>query len=236
MIYCFGDSITKGSPGVSYLKYLSSPKDCQNQGVGGETVSGLTLRLKQHMKKHDDPHYILQIGTNDILLPYLERQSPKWKKRLTNIKKRGGRPSTTEIQFNKSYQELVDLMKKRKKKIILINIPVIGEDLQHSRNRKVEKYNGIIRAIAQKEGIPLIDYYGWQGEQLTDHQEKKHFFIGEDPKQVVFDVFRTMTGGGRKNLSRKRNLHLTVDGVHLNDAGARGLASLVEKEMTKVMR
>lgn len=232
MIQCFGDSITKGTPGVSYLKYLPKGK-YQNQGSGGETVEGLFSRLAHSIKHGKHKAYIIQIGTNDILLPYLEKSSPKWKKRLRKIdemKKEGARPSKTELQFLKNYQGIVDLMKEHDKEMLLINIPVIGEDLDHERNYKVEKFNEIIKTIALKEELALVDFYAWQKNQLEEHQNKEHFFIGEDPKQVVFDGFTSVMKPGRMSLSKKRKLILTVDGVHLNDVGAKGLAKLVEKE------
>ncbi len=229
MIQCFGDSITKGTPGVSYLKYLDKGK-YQNQGSGGETVEGLYSRLAHSIKHGKHKQYIIQIGTNDILLPYLEKSSPKWKKRLRKIdemKKEGARPSKTELQFRKSYQAIVDLMKEHHKELLLINIPVIGEDLDQERNYKVEKFNQIIETIAREEELPLVDFHTWQRQVLEEHQNKDHYFINEDPKQVVFDGFKSVMKEGRMRLSKERKLILTVDGVHLNDAGAKGLAELV---------
>jgi len=235
MIYCFGDSITKGTPGVSYLKYLPRG-EYKNQGSGGETVEGILSPIAHSIKHKKLNKYIVQVGTNDILLPFLEKSSPKWKKRLRKIdeiKKEGARPSRTELQFKKNYQAVIDLLKEDDKQILLINIPVIGEDLEHERNYKVEKYNSIIKSVAEQEGLPLVDFYAWQREMLGEHQSKEHFFIGEDPKQVVFDGFKSVTKTGRRALSKKRKLILTVDGVHLNDAGAKGLAKLVEEEVRK---
>jgi len=235
MIQCFGDSITKGSPGVSYLKYLPKGK-YKNQGSGGETVEGLISPLAHSIKHGDHKDYIIQIGTNDILLPYLEKSSPKWKKRLRKIdkiKKEGARPSRTELQFQKNYQDIVNLMKEHHKEMILINIPVIGEDLRHERNVKVEKFNKIIRRISEKEGLPLVDFHEWQKNELEEHQSKKHYFIKDDPKKVVLDGFKSFTKAGRISLSRKRKLVLTVDGVHLNDNGAQGLARLIREKTGK---
>ncbi len=232
MIQCFGDSITKGTPGVSYLKYMDKGR-YQNQGTGGETVEGLYPRLLHSIKHGNHDRYIIQIGTNDILLPYLEKTSPKWKQRLRKIdkvKKEGARPCRTEIQFQKSYREMVDLLKEHQKNVMLINIPVIGEDLSQERNIKAEKFNGIIASISQEEGIPLVDFHAWQRKILTEHQDKAQYFIGGDPKQVVLDGFKSVTKSGRTMLSKKRNLVLTIDGVHLNDAGAKGLAKLVEEK------
>ncbi|NBG87157.1 SGNH/GDSL hydrolase family protein [Isachenkonia alkalipeptolytica] len=233
MIQCFGDSITKGTPGVSYLKYLEKGK-YQNQGTGGETVEGLYPRLSHSIKHGKHEKYIIQIGTNDILLPYLEKSSPKWKNRLRKIdkvKKEGARPSRTEIQFQKSYQEIVDLLKEHEKEAVLINIPVVGENLSHERNKKTEKFNNIIKAIAEKEGLLLVDFYAWQKKTLEKLQNKKDYFIDPDPKQVVIDGLKSITSLGRMRLSQKRNLVLTVDGVHLNDTGAKGLAKLVREKV-----
>lgn len=231
MIQCFGDSITKGTPGVSYLTYLDK-RNYRNQGSGGETVEGLYPRLMHSIKNSNHEEYIIQIGTNDILLPYLEKASPKWKQRIRKMdkmKKEGARASRTELQFQKSYRNIIDLLIEHQKKVLLINIPVIGEDLSHERNKKVEKYNGIIEEISREKEIPSVDFYGWQKNTLKNLQNKEQYFIDEDPKQVVLDGFKSVTKMGRRKLSRRRNLVLTVDGVHLNDVGAKGLAKLVKE-------
>lgn len=77
-ILCFGDSITEGKPGVTYLRYIKNKKQFINFGLGGDTVIGMTKRLIKTMNKSkykDATDIIVGIGANDIILPFLENYS-----------------------------------------------------------------------------------------------------------------------------------------------------------------
>lgn len=47
MIACFGDSITEGRPGVTYLRYLDGAEKYYNMGLSGDTLLGLSKRVDQ---------------------------------------------------------------------------------------------------------------------------------------------------------------------------------------------
>ncbi|WP_241229972.1 SGNH/GDSL hydrolase family protein [Thermosipho globiformans] len=83
MYYCFGASITEGIPGVSYVKYLG--KEFLNYGKGRDTTLDLYNRLKNLLNSQTVENIIIEIGTNDILLPFLYNYSPEWQKKLKKL-------------------------------------------------------------------------------------------------------------------------------------------------------
>lgn len=78
MIACFGDSITEGRPGVTYLRYLDGAEKYYNMGLSGDTLLGLSKRVDQFRNNSVCNEFIIAIGCNDIMLPFLHDYSPKW--------------------------------------------------------------------------------------------------------------------------------------------------------------
>jgi lysophospholipase L1-like esterase len=230
MYLCFGDSITKGVPGVSYLKYLDKKQKYKNFGLGGDTIIGLSKRIKGQLEKNEYKNYIIQIGTNDILLPFLSRYSQKWNTQVNNLMKNGRLPCNDIQQFEEKYRQLLSELLNADKSITVINIPCIGENADSELNRKVDAYNLAIKDVANDFNVGLIDFNGWQKNILNQYSIVEPYFITKEPLDMVLDSLLTPLSLLRKKISNKRGLNLTVDGCHLNDIGARGLAELVQDE------
>lgn len=224
MIHCFGDSITKGSPGVSYVQYLDDEQHHVNHGLGGDTLIGISKRVLDHMSHHDDAHYVLQMGTNDLLLPFLLDYSKSWRLYVQRLHRRGSIPCKDVDDFEHRYHDLLQKLIASDKKLILINIPCIGEDIDSPLNHKADQYNRVIQQAANTYDICLVDFNASQKEVLKQHAHVDPFFISKDPKNIILDVLTTKSEKHRNTLSERRKLVLTVDGVHLNDKGALLLA------------
>lgn len=227
MYLCYGDSITKGVPGVSYLRYLDNKQHFKNYGLGGDTLIGLSDRIQRHVKNTDNTDYIIQIGTNDILLPFLSGYSTKWAVRIDGIIRSGRVPCVNVHQFVEKYRQLLSLLFDYNKRVIVINIPCIGEDIFSELNNEVDIYNEAMQGVAQEYNVELIDFNGWQKSIFKQYNITKPYFITKEPLNMVFDSITTQNSLLRSRISNKRNLYLTVDGCHLNDTGAEGMAKLV---------
>jgi lysophospholipase L1-like esterase len=230
MYLCFGDSITKGVPGVSYLKYLVNKQRYKNFGLGGDTLVGLSNRIKRHIESNESKRYIIQIGTNDILLPFLSGYSPKWNPRIDSLVKNGRLPCNDVQQFEEKYRQLLSELLNADKSITVINIPCIGENANSELNRKVDAYNLAMKDVANNFNVGLIDFNSWQKNIFNQYIDVEPYFITKEPLDMVLDSLLTPISLLRQRISNKRGLHLTVDGCHLNDIGARGLAKLVQDE------
>ena len=231
MYYCYGDSITKGSPGVSYLRYMQNRHSYVNLGLGGETLIGLIDRIDRRLKDTNVLDLIIQIGTNDILLPFLMRHSEKWIKQVGHIMNRGSLPCRDVYHFEETYTVFIKNLISLNKKMILINIPCIGEDTSSDVNKKVDLYNSVIHKLAADFGSGYVDFNGWQKSILDKNKKEDPYFISKEPFDIIMDVILTKAKPLRKSMSTKRDLVLTVDGCHLNDTGAKGLAALIESHI-----
>jgi len=70
-LVCFGDSLTEGAIGVSYVDILRArlPADVRvvNAGITGDTTAGGVRRIDWSLQDGDVKVVILELGANDIL-------------------------------------------------------------------------------------------------------------------------------------------------------------------------
>lgn len=225
MIKIFGDSITKGSPGLSYCDYLNKKFKIKSYGVGGDTIIGLNTRLKKS-KINSDDFVIIEIGTNDILLPCLRALSTEWKSTVSSIEKSGRKITDSISEFKNMYNEILENIETNN--VALINIPCIGEIFDSSVNNTVNKYNKIIRDLSVLHRCIYIDFNIAQKELIRNASiHNSGYLIRSKPYKMILDVIVTKNKSFVDYISNKRGLVTTVDGVHLNKVGAMKLADMV---------
>lgn len=227
MIECFGDSITVGSPGKSYIKYLKNKKEYLNYGKGGDTLLGVANRIEKYLLESSCDNFIIEIGANDILLPFLKNHSKKWIPVVDRKERLGSEITINKEDFIENYEKLLCLLKD--KQIKIVTIPCLGENLESELNKKVDEYNQVIKMLCNKYNIKLIDFNLWQKQIIKSSGSFSNYFIQKNPFDVMLDSLLTTYINFTTLISKKRNLLLTVDGVHLNKDGAKGLACLIEK-------
>jgi lysophospholipase L1-like esterase len=225
MIHLYGDSITAGVPGVPFYKYLTSAQPFKAYGIGGDTVTGLLGRTKSVELNLDD-QYVLEIGTNDILLPYLRGQSISWQKTVEGIEKSGRRVTADIMDFTEKYSELLD--KFNCDKTFVVSIPCIGEDIGSDLNKKVDAYNEVIKRMCADRARVFIDFNTWQKLEIKKSNLNNKAFISRNALGMIADVAMTKIDFMPDVLSKKRNLLTTIDGVHLNSHGAEQMARMIE--------
>ena len=225
MIRIFGDSITAGTPGAAFCDYLKPTITFEQYGVGGDTVAGLLRRVEKHrIDAHD--LVILEIGTNDIMLPHLKSRSSSWKRVVQGIEASGRRAAGSKEEFIAGYEKLLAIAKA--KRTIVVSIPCIGEDLHSNLNAQVDSYNQSLRLLAEKHDCLYADFNAWQKEEIkTGSTSENKYLIGNEASAMVWDVVLTKYFKMTDRKSRNRKLSTTVDGVHLNSHGARGLSKML---------
>ncbi len=233
MNLCFGDSITKGRPGVTYLKYVKNKDRFRNFGLGSDTLLGMTERIVHTLKKpeyHTADTIIIGIGANDVLLPYLESYSKSWTKVTAAIRLRGSVPCRDEEHFSSEYEKLLRMLKEEEKRIIIFGIPFF-ETTENDLDRKAERYNEIIDDLCRKFNVPYVDIAAHQREIKEKQHNAGSCFFSKDSLRVLLLAILTTTLPFADWVSKKRGLAVTVDGVHMNPVSARTLACLIEKEL-----
>jgi lysophospholipase L1-like esterase len=225
MIRVFGDSITSGVPGAAYCDCLKGRITFKQYGLGGDTVTGLIRRLCRVAMAAEDM-VIVEIGTNDILLPYLKSTSKNWQRLVSSIERSGRIPVGSMEEFSEKYRILAEILSEHR--VVFVSIPCIGEDIESEVNAKVDSYNAVIKEICTEQKGWYVDFNQAQKNEIRRGLRRSNsYVVGEDSTTMMFDVVATKVLGLTEYLSRKRELITTIDGVHLNQRGATLLANMI---------
>lgn len=147
----FGDSITElGVKPGGYVTRIDSMCKLENKsdqfefvgsGVSGNKIYDLYLRLEDDVLNKNPDVVVIYIGVNDV-----------WHKAMRGT-------GTDADKFEIFYQAIIDKLKVKKSKIILCTPVVIGEktDFSNEQDGDMNKYSNIVRSIAQKNSLPLVD-------------------------------------------------------------------------------
>ena len=211
----FGDSLTEGLTGVSYfdlLKTKHSEFELFNYGKGGDTVVSLFRRIKKLALPVRFDIVFLWVGVNDVFVkvswayPILKRlRRQPWAKNHT--------------VFRSYYQELLQYLSPKTEWLFTVSPLLIGEDLNNDWNRELEELSALIRELS---GLYLncghidlraIFASGLAGKQISSFVPKSFF-------RIMRDKTRLNTSSQIETEASGRGLNFTLDGVHLNGAGA----------------
>ena len=220
-IIFFGDSLTEGTPGIPYFDILKEKlpqHTLVNAGKGGDTVISLHRRIKKMNLNETYDIAFLWIGTNDILV-HVSKKYPI-------IKRCCMQPWAKNINdFSKRYQKLLELISKNAKKIFVVSPAIIGEDVDNKWNKKLGELSLEIKKVSSK--FKNVEYIDMQSEFIHHLSTKKA------SKFILNGIFRDIIAAWLFNIpglvdenSKKRGLYLTLDGVHLNTAGAQIVAKV----------
>lgn len=180
----FGDSITQAgvSPGGYIVRIDSMSKkegvgdnyEFTGAGIGGNKVYDLYLRMEADVLAKNPDIVIIYVGVNDV-----------WHKATYGT-------GTDPDKFENFYQAIIDKLKAKNIKVILCTPATIGEktDFSNQQDGDLNKYSSIIRGIAAKNNLPVVDL-------------RKSF--------LAYNL--------SNNPDNKEKGILTSDGVHLNAKG-----------------
>ena len=147
----FGDSITQAgvNPGGYIMRIDSMSKkeglgdkyEFIGAGIGGNKVYDLYLRMEEDVLAKNPDVVIIYIGVNDV-----------WHKASSGT-------GTDADKFEKFYNAILKKLQDRKIKVIICTPAVIGEktDFSNQQDGDMNAYSNIIRGIAQKNNLPLVD-------------------------------------------------------------------------------
>jgi lysophospholipase L1-like esterase len=195
----FGDSITEQGvqPGGFIVKLdsmlnknnLKDNYDLIGAGVSGNKIYDLYLRMEDDVLKKNPDIVVIYIGVNDV-----------WHKRTSGT-------GTDADKFERFYTATIKKLTDKNIKVILCTPAAIGEktDFTNEQDGDLNKYSAIIRGIAAKNNLALIDL--------------RKLFLEYDLKN---------------NPENKDRGILTKDGVHLNERGNRLVADEMWKAISKL--
>ena len=203
--------------------------DYINKGKNGDSLRGMFSRLKKIVgnPNTDSDLYVIGIGTNDILLPYLRDSSPFWFLLMSSRCKIKRCIEDDEI-FYQEYNEILNFLHERNKKVIIFGMPFIN--LENFPDEKLVKRNKMIENLAEKYDYPFIDIYKLQKEKIQPDSRvytwKYRFLL-----RIFDSLIMTLFPISKNYFAKIRGLTTTVDGVHFSYESARILAIEIAKNI-----
>ncbi len=218
----FGDSLTAGVPGVSYVDLLRErlpDMEMINYGRGGDSVIGTRERIEDlDLERFLDVAFVWT-GVNDIL-PDVRPTFPATRRLL-------GEPWTrSSREFLEEYRRLLDRLCQIAEQIVCVPPLFIGEDPSSRWNRQLERLGrsirALLRAFERTRFIDLRDSFPAGDDVCHSH------FIRRSGLATVWEALTLRTPEEVDRVAEERGLCYTLDGVHLNSRGANVVADVFE--------
>jgi len=233
----WGDSITEGVPGCSYIDRLALDPEAyrlENFGKAGDTVISLYHRLKAQELDADYDLIFLFVGVNDVFVKL------SWSYGL--MKMASKQPwARSEHAFAATYRKTLDLLAGKSRHVIAVSPLCLGEDLNSKWNSQLSQQREHISALtAQFGNVEYLNLYedAFKPLLLAHQSEEQDVpnYLPTSATRVALDALLLRTTGRVDGTSEKRELFLTLDGVHLNDRGATVVAQAFRKRIEAVSR
>ena len=234
-ILFIGNSITKGEIGESFVDLFKEQHPdwiIKNAGVNGDTLKNISYRIAKAIEENNYDFIVIEAGFNDIILPYLDKRGLLFRFAFRYLVRKGRRPVTPE-KFQVKLSQMIDFIQsKSNSKIILTTLGCINENLSSDINLKRIDYNGFIVKVANDYHCLVADI-AYEMDSVLNKSIQTDYLLKNFLNTVYLDKKRCRNDGGADRLSTKRNLSLTIDGVHLNSAGALIYKQTIERQINK---
>lgn len=233
-IVFFGDSLTEGKPGASYLDALASRVAADprlrgltllNAGVGGDTVLNLARRMDRDLVPLAHDWVVVMVGVNDAATWLLRRSLPtlqRYRSLRYFTEYKGIRRAVTPARYQTTLRVLVDGVRLRTGARVALCTPATSGESLHSRQwRALDHYADAVRWVASERDCPLIDVHAAFARELATR-----------PPRTLAQRFagarvRWPDDGDIEAKARERGYVLTFDGAHLTARGAALVADVM---------
>lgn len=229
-VYLFaGDSLTEGTYGESFVARIAAALQrgeagltgqVVNAGRGADTIKALLNRIDAPLHQYRPDWVILAIGVNDVWIPWLTSHSFIWKIWALARRAQYGQAPTTDLdQFAALYRSLIDKARRQAgAQVLACTTSGSGERLSAPQNRQMARLNGVIKRVAADCEVPVADVWQAFVEELAPLPKPSAYVAGE----LLFTMMdrRRLGATSPDEISQRRQLLLTFDGLHLNSRGA----------------
>ena len=225
LVVCAGDSITYGVASADYVEMLQkrlggNGYEFVNAGINGNLAWNVLQRVDDIVACRPDVVTLL-VGTNDVN----GTQSQQWEDRYRKGQKIPEKPSLE--WYRQNVERIVDrIQDETEAQIALLEIPMLGEDLESDLNQRVKTYNASLKSIAADKHIPLLPLH----EQLcaslpTNHNPPSY----EGRIGVILNAVLKHSCLRRNwdQIAESNGLYFLTDHIHLNERAGSIVADLV---------
>jgi lysophospholipase L1-like esterase len=226
VISFFGDSLTEGLSGVSFFKILKNKLTgytLNNFGSGGDTVISLYQRIKKMEFTERIDTVFLWVGVNDLFV--------KISKIYPFIKLlQGQRWSKNHNEFKDYYSRVLDLLNSKADTVFTVSPLIMGEEPKSRWNKELGELSEIVRRLSEPgKNIFFIDLRKIIIDKLKNMEASD--YLPFSAGKIVLDALCCRNPERVDKKSEERGLHFTLDGVHLNSAGAKIAADTFYKKI-----
>lgn len=187
-----------------------------NFGKPNDTIISLCRRLSAMQLDGPLDLAFLWIGVNDV---------PQTDGRLyrafhTLPRQRRARDMD---EFRSCYRATLELLCNRAGRVVVAPPALKGEDLGRHANRRLVDLAGLIKEVTMdRDTAEFLDLRAVFVRELAARATTDP--VSKDPFRVLLDALTLRTDGQNDAKATERGLHLTLDGIHLNSAGAKLVA------------
>ena len=203
-----GDTITelavKRDRYVGYILKLDSMLKVQKKendyeligsGISANKVYDLYLRMDDDVLAKNPDVVVIYVGVNDV-----------WHKTLLGT-------GTDADKFEKFYQAIIKKLTDRQIKVVLCTPAVVGEknDMSNPLDGDLNRYSVIIRDLAQKNGLGLVDLRKKFLDYLKENNPRN-----EEKNILTYDRVH-MNGKGNQMIADAKSANLAGQQKFLDD-------------------
>src|SRR5262245_17528437 len=144
-LVCFGDSLTEGTIGASYVERLRErlpEARLVNAGINGDTTLNLLRRVERDVVPHRPDLIVVLVGLNDVGTAYGE---PAIRPYYRLVKRVG--ITITPRRFAHIYRRLIAILRARTgARLALCTLTTLGEQPSDPIQATIDAYSTIVRA------------------------------------------------------------------------------------------
>ena len=226
LVVCAGDSLTHATLSADYVAMLRHQLgdhgyEFVNAGINGDLAYNLLQRLDDIVACQPDVVTIL-IGTNDVNATF-DAKSYRGKNLPLSPTLDWYRLNLTTIASR--------LQEETNARIILLSLPVLGEDLSGVTNRKITTYSAAIQEIANAHGL----MYSPLNEAFQAALKDTNSALPYAPGPLI--TFKTigqhyLLGQSWNDVSARNGFYFLTDHIHLNERAAETIARHISTILT----
>ncbi|NMC04639.1 MAG: hypothetical protein GYA24_05475 [Candidatus Lokiarchaeota archaeon] len=225
-----GDSITHGHVGSDYsillkrrLEKSGHVADIINAGINSRLAWNILQDIDDIVACNPD-HVTILIGTNDVhstLDPFNEKMYIKqWK--LPQV--------PDAAWYRKNIEEIISTLKDlTKARIAILSLPTIGENPDDPAFQAGQSYSRIAKEVATSTGVTYLPLCEMMTARVKERPSKTRYSARRQYTMQLVQMFLHYHGVPYSWISRAFKFRFHVDFLHLNNAGARMVAELIEK-------
>ena len=228
VVVCCGDSITHGHIGYDWVSSLRNSDDSKiyiNAGVNADLTWNLNQRLDDIIK-HNPDYITILIGTNDAIGSQPVKLIQDYYIQTKNL------PQVPTIEW---FEEQIEIFVQEVKantsaKIAITTLPWLGEQEDASIMKVIKSHNKIIKRIAVKYDLFILDLFSKFQEQIVSN-DSIPYTTSELRRLrglravILYYIF----GWSWTKIGEKYRLTLLCDHIHLNERGGKIIKDLVKE-------